>query len=503
METVSEKILISGPSVSELEVEYASDAAKNGWNLHCFDYINKFERTAREYLSVKYALGLSSCTAALHLAVLSLGIGIGDEVIIPESTWVSTANAVSYVQATPVFVDVDKDTWTIDPEAVRRAITQKTKAIIVVNLYGHPCNMEEIMSIAKENNLYVIEDAAQSLGGEYFGKKTGTLADIGCFSFHGSKAVVMGEGGLLVTDNEEIYEKVKFIGDQCKHPTKRFFNTDIGYKYKLSNLQAAFGTAQLERADHIIAKKRQIYNWYKERLNDIPDIKLNTEQENCKNTYWMPTIVLGDSHSLNAYELSERLLDANIDSRPFFYPLSMLPMYSEFKRFNNPIAYKLCSRALNIPGGYQLTEEEVDYICFNIKTILLDRLNNQYTLKGWLKFKEDFKYNLVKLKSNDDYSDIEIKEINYTEKLCLISTDLQNLTKDKSLFIISSLGINCLYIKCLLSNKDTLSRLQDIGFTEVFREAVTGEFDKHSNAVFLRTSFYEAKDYVITLKYIV
>ena len=201
MECISEKILVSGPWVSDKEVNYTADAARNGWNQHCFDYLNRFEQTAKDYLGVQYALGTSSCTGALHLALLALGLSKGDEVILPETTWIATANALEYVQATPVFVDIDPLSWTIDTQKIRQAITPKTKAIIAVHLYGQPCNMPEILKIAQENNLFVIEDAAEALGGEINGQKVGGLGHIGCFSFHGSKAIVMGEGGLLVTNN--------------------------------------------------------------------------------------------------------------------------------------------------------------------------------------------------------------------------------------------------------------------------------------------------------------
>lgn len=368
------RILVSGPSVTELEVSYVTDAARNGWNEHCFDYINRFEECVKNYLGVSYVLSTSSCTGALHLAFLALGLGPGDEVIVPESTWIATINAIHYTGAVPVFVDIDPLSWTIDPEKIEEAITDKTKVICPVHLYGHTANIEPILEIANKYGIRVVEDAAQSMGGEQKGKKSGTFGDAGCFSFHGSKSIVMGEGGVLATNNKALFEKAKYLGDQSKHPTIRFYNADFGYKYKLSNLQAAFGLGQMERVDEIIALKRQIFAWYQEELKNVPDIQLNAELFDTKNTYWMVTIVLGDRYNMSGSELSSALSEMNIDTRPFFYPLSTFPMLKQYKRFETPVAQWLSQRAINLPSGAGLSHEEIICICKKIAYILeLDR----------------------------------------------------------------------------------------------------------------------------------
>lgn len=496
MERISEKILVSGPWITDKEVVYAADAARNGWNHHCFDYINRFEALAREYLNVEYAIGMSSCTGALHMAILSLGIGKDDEVIVPESTWIATINALEYVQAVPVFVDIDEVSWTIDPQKIEEAITEKTKAIIVVHLYGHPCNMEKIMKIAKAHDLYVIEDAAQSMGGEICGKKTGTIGDVGCFSFHGSKSIVMGEGGLLVTNNKEVFEKAKFYSDQGKHPTRRFFNIAIGYKYKLSNLQAAVGAAQMERVEEIVAKKRQIFLWYQERLQGLEDVRLNAEIFGAKNTYWMPTIVLGDSYTIDGYQLSEELLKRNIDTRPFFYPLSMMPMFEGKKRFCNEVAYKYASRAVNLPAGCCLTEEEVDYICAQVKNILQPDKYLDYQLKGWLKFREIFKEKLNELKQEDTYAKFKVINVDYAKRLIEIEGTLTTGDYKNIVAFGETLAVGAIFIKSFEPNEIKL--LNSLGFDEVLRKPQGNIDGKGMNMI--DADFVEGPKYEYLLK---
>lgn len=499
MEEITERISISGPWITDKEVAYAADAARNGWNQHCFDYIERFENTAQKYLNVNYALAMSSCTGALHMAVLSLGIGKGDEVIVPESTWIATINALEYVQAVPVFVDIDEISWTIDPQKIEEAITENTKAIIAVHLYGHPCNMEKIMEIAKAHDLYVIEDAAQSMGGEVCGKKTGTIGDVGCFSFHGSKAVVMGEGGLLVTNRQEVYERAKFYSDQGKHPTRRFFNTAIGYKYKLSNVQAAIGAAQMERVDEIIAKKRQVFSWYQEKLQGLEDIRLNAEAFGVKNTYWMPTIVLGDSYNIDGYQLAEELAKRSIDTRPFFYPLTMMPMFEGQKRFGNEVAYKYAARAVNLPAGCCLTDEEVDYICAHVKNILQPDRYTTYQLKGWLKYRENFKEKLNKLKMKEGFYKFQVAHVDYMRRLVEVENNLSDEDFEKLIMFGKALDVAVVYIKsCKLKD---VERLNNLGFVEVLRTPQNDKDGRRQDII--QADFAEASGYEYLLKRII
>lgn len=466
IEKVQQRILISGPSVSDLEISYTTDAAKNGWNKHCFDYIDRLESMMKKYLGVSYALATSSCTSALHLAFMSLNIGPGDEVIVPDSTWVATANALHYTGATPVFVDVDEKSWTIDPAQIEAAITPKTKAICVVHLYGHTSNMPRIMEIAKKYNLYVIEDAAESLGGKLSDKRSGALGDVACFSFHGSKAIVMGEGGMLVTNNEKIYKRAKFLGDQCKHPTIRFFNDEFGYKYKLSNLQAAFGTAQMERIDEILQKKRAIFHWYKEQLDCIPDIQLNGEEFDAINTYWMVTMVLGKRYSLDAKALSDRLLERNIDTRPFFYPLSTLPMLKEYKRFDTPIAHKLASRGINLPCGAAMTQDEVTYVCDHIKNILLPNEYPNCIMPNKLKEKDRLYSNLNLLKEKGILESSDPINICYGDKKIELALNLNRMDAHTLTELKAQLNGYTIYASCYGVEEKRF--LVSLGFSEAY-----------------------------------
>jgi len=366
---MSKLIQTAGPSITQKEVDYVLDAVKNGWYENWSEYIDRFEKKFAEYIGAKYAIPTSSCTGALHLSLAALKIKEGDEVIVPETTWVATAAVVKYVNATPVFVDIDRDTWTISPERIDKAITKRTKAIIPVHLYGHPSDMDPIKKIASEHSLYVIEDAAPSIGAEYKGKKTGTLGDVAAFSFQGAKLMVTGEGGMLVTSDDEIYERASFLANQGRDPQIPFWINEIGLKYKISNIQAALGLAQLERIDELIGKKRDIYNWYRTRLADIDGIQLSTEKNWAKSIHWMTSIILDNSANMERDELRSKLLKMGIDTRPLFPPISGFPM---FKKENNPIAEFVAGNGINLPCALNLSKDKIDFV----SECLIDLLNH-------------------------------------------------------------------------------------------------------------------------------
>lgn len=366
-------ILTAGPSITQKEVDYVLDAAKNGWNFHFNDYVERFEQAFAKYLGVKHAMTTSSGTGALHLSLLAMGIGEGDEVILPEISAVASANVVTYVRAKPIFVDIEKDTWCIDPQSFRKAITNKTKAVMPVHIYGHPANMGEINKIAKENGLFVLEDACPSLGATFEGKKTGSLSDMAAFSFQGAKIVVTGEGGMLVTNNSKLFEKAAYIADLGRDRKRgAFWHTLIGYKYKMSNLQAALGLGQLERVESLIKRKRAIFEWYYKKLGGIEGLSMNTEKSWARNIYWMSSIVIDRKLSITRDELMKKLRSRMIDTRPFFFPFSMLPMYKT--NVDNPVAYHVGLKGINLPSGVNLTKEEVDYISSQI----VDTLNKNF-----------------------------------------------------------------------------------------------------------------------------
>lgn len=354
-------ILTAGPSISEREINYVTDAVTNGWNESWNGYIFKFEKTLSEYINVEHALTTSSCTGSLHLALLACGIGHGDEVIVPEITWIATASVVTYTGATPVFCDIEPDSWCLDIASAENLITSKTKAIMPVHLYGHPANMPEVMNLAEKHNIFVIEDAAPSIGAEIHGQKTGSFGHISGFSFQGAKILSTGEGGMLVSNETTLFERCKFLGDHGRDPNKPLAAAEIGYKYKMSNLQAALGLAQIERADELVEKKRLINKWYRKNLDGLSSLRVTGELPDCRSNHWMTSIELIDCDEQKRKDFMAYLYANKVDSRPVFSPMSSLPMFE--KRADNPVAYKIGASAINLPSGHNLSEEESEYIC--------------------------------------------------------------------------------------------------------------------------------------------
>jgi perosamine synthetase len=372
-------IPVAGPWVTEKEVRYTADAAVNGWYANHNTYPDRFEKGFAEYLGVSHATSLPSCTSALHLVLAGLGIGPGDEVIVPDATWIATSAPVSYVGATPVFADVDKESWCLDGAALERAITPRTKAVIVVHLYGNMADMDAIMDVAKRHDIAVIEDAAEAIGSEYRGRKAGALGDAATFSFHGSKTLTTGEGGMLVTSRDDLFARVLRLRDHGREPGDRLFlNQEVAYKYKMSALQAAFGVAQLERIEELVARKREIFSWYARHLNGMNGVAFNHEAPTTKNTYWMVTAVFARELGLRKEDVIAELRRRNIDSRPFFSPLSSLPAYRHLggaARWNlsNPVSYDIGARAVNLPSGFNMTEALVARVVDAIDDIMSHR----------------------------------------------------------------------------------------------------------------------------------
>lgn len=371
-----ERIPISGPWITQKEIDYVIDAVTNAWYGNANIYHERFERAFANYIGVRFAITLPSCTSAIHLALIALGVGPGDEVIVPDVTWIASAAPISYVGATPVFADINDKTWCLSASSFKESITSKTKAVIPVDLYGNMPDMDDILTIAKSNSIAIIEDAAEAIGSEYKGKKAGSFGDTGVFSFHGSKVLTTGEGGMLVTDQEDIYQRVLFLRDHGRKPgDKMFWNTEVAYKYKMSSMQAALGLAQLERIEELVARKRQIFNWYRKSLAETEGVTLNYEAPGTKNTYWMVTAVLDKKFKITKDRLIELMNENNIDCRPFFYPLSSLPAYEHLEqahhaRKRNHVAYEISPYGINLPSGLNMTEEKVKYICKNLKETL-------------------------------------------------------------------------------------------------------------------------------------
>jgi len=372
-----QKISVAGPWITQKEIDYVTDAVTNAWYGNANMYHERFERAFASYIGTKFAMALPTCTSALHLSLLALGVSEGDEVIVPDATWIATSAPISYVGATPVFADIDSDTWCLSAKSFEACITPRTKAVIPVDLYGGMPDMDAIRSIARRHSIPIIEDAAEALGAEYNGRRAGSLGDTGVFSFHGSKTVTTGEGGMLVTDREDLFKRIQVLRDHGRQPGDRmFWNTEVAYKYKMSSMQAALGLAQLERIDELIQHKREQFQWYKQELAGVDGIILNAEPEGTLNAYWMVTIVLDPKLGLNKTQLMERLSLHGIDTRPFFHPLSSIPAYEDSEqahiaRQRNKVVYGISPYAINLPSALRLSKEEIKSVC----AALLDVLN--------------------------------------------------------------------------------------------------------------------------------
>lgn len=353
-----QKIPITKPSITELEISYVNDAIRNGWGEKCYDYIKKFERNFVSYLEVKHALATSSCTGAIHLGFAALGFKPGDEVIVPDITWIASVAPLIHLGLKPIFVDVLPTTWCINPDEIKKAITSKTRAVLAVHLYGNVCELDQISKICDDNNLILVEDGAEALGSEYQGKKVGSFGEFSVFSFHGTKSMTTGEGGMIVTNSADLIRKISILADHGRVPeeVKMFYPHFIGYKYKMSNLQAALGCAQLERIDELVNKKRQVFDWYKNAFNGI-NCKMNYEQDYVKNSYWMPTVIFNDFDEKKRDNLILHLKKNGIDTRPFFYPLSTLPI---LKSENiKVVAESFYLKGINLPSYFDIKENDI------------------------------------------------------------------------------------------------------------------------------------------------
>lgn len=370
------RIPIAGPSITEKEIAYVTDAVSRCWYQDANLYHERFQQAFAAYLGVKYAVALPSCTAAIHLALASLGIGPGDEVIVPESTWIASAAPISYVGATPIFADVDADTWCLSADSLAESLTPRTKAVVVVDLYGGVADYDALRAICEPRGIAIIEDAAEAIGAEFHGKRAGSLGDVGVFSFHGSKTLTTGEGGMLVTDRADIFLHTETLQNHGQAPNDPlYFNSEVGFKYKMSTMQAALGLAQLERIDELFARKREIFAWYRKELENVNGVQINQEPTGTKNGYWMVSAVIDEEIALPKTALMEAFAAEAIDTRPFFYPLSSLPAYrslggEEKWSLRNPVAYRLGRQAINLPSALNLTREDVTRVCGALKTQL-------------------------------------------------------------------------------------------------------------------------------------
>ena len=356
-------IPISKPSITKKEIDYVNKAMLSGWVSSLGEYIVKFENNFAEYCEVKKSISVTSGTTGLHLAMEAMGIGIGDEVIIPDLTFIATANAVKYTGARVVTVDIEEKSLCICPVAIRKALTSKTKAIIAVHLNGYPANMKLINEIANQHKLYVIEDAAEAHGAKFFNKKVGSLGHVGVFSFYGNKIITSGEGGMITTNNIDLADKITFLRDHAMSKTKRYWHTEVGYNYRMTNLQAALGVAQLERIDELLYKRVSIFKRYYKNLLNIENFQLNRTNEFLDVSFWSICLEIKNYNIIKRDNLIKSLKENNIESRPYFYPISDMPMY---ETVNTKITHEIYQKGIYLPIFFDLKNDEIDYICETI-----------------------------------------------------------------------------------------------------------------------------------------
>lgn len=360
-------IPVCAPELDGNEERYVLDCLRTNWISSAGKYITAFEERFSSYCGAKYGVACSSGTTAIHLALEALGIGPGDEVIIPCFTLIVSANMVILTGAKPVLVDADPKTWCIDPERIGEKITPRTKAIMVVHMYGHPCDMDPIMELARRHGLFVIEDAAEAHGAECKGRKAGAIGDVGCFSFYGNKIITTGEGGMVVTNNPELAERARLLRNQA-FEEPRFVHRFIGFNYRMTNIQAALGLAQCEKIEEKVERKREIARLYTELLKDEPGLTLPYEAPWAKNVYWMYGILIGDGFGVSRDELMRKLKDKGVDTRAFFYPMHLQPVYQgDDPRLPDtsgeyPVSSDLAKRGLYLPSGPGLTRSQIEEV---------------------------------------------------------------------------------------------------------------------------------------------
>ena len=359
------------PEVRGNEWKYVKECIDTNWVSSVGSYVNLFEEKFAEYLEAKKAIVTMNGTAAIQLALVTLGIGEGDEVIVPSMTFISPVNAIKYVGASPVFCDVRKDTFVMDEEKIEELITERTKAIMPVHIYGHPVDMDKVMDLAKKYNLSVIEDATEALGSEYKEKMLGTIGDMGCFSFNGNKLITTGAGGMLVTNEEKLGDRAKFLSNQTKVvlENKAFYHPEVGYNFRMPNLLAAFGVAQLEQVEEYLKVKRENAFYYNDQLKGVKGITLPLEKSWAKNCFWLYSILVEEDYPISRDELIKKLGESKIEARPFFMPVHDMPPYKECKAGDMSITNEVAAKGINLPSSVSLTKEQIDTICDIIKNV--------------------------------------------------------------------------------------------------------------------------------------
>ena len=360
------QILTAGPSIGFRERAYTAEAVHLGWNHRSSEFLQRLESSFSEFVGVPHALATSSCTGALHLALAALDVGPGDEVLVPAITWVASASAVRYVGAQPIFVDVDPESWTLDPTKIEEKITPRTKAILVVHMYGFVAHVQQIKELCERRGLFLVEDAAPAIGANFEGARAGTFGHFGCFSFQGAKLLVSGEGGMLVSNSPQLFARAKKLQDHGRRPGS-FVIDELGYKYKMSNQTAALALGQLERIQPQIDRKRLIAGWYRELLADSVGLNFQNEISGSESIHWMNSVAVElDSPGEHGNELRTLLSERGIDSRPVFPNLARFEFWRQDPQ-EFPVSEFLAGNAINLPSGVNLSLQDVERVAFAIK----------------------------------------------------------------------------------------------------------------------------------------
>jgi perosamine synthetase len=366
-------IPVAAPVLAGNEKKYVLDCLDSTWISSTGVYIDRFEKAFAEFCGTKHAVTCSNGTTALHLALMALGVGPDDEVIVPTLTFVATANAVVFCGGRPVFVDAEPATWNINPALLEAKITPRTKGIIVVHLFGHPVDMDPVFAVARRHGLFVLEDAAQAHGAEYKGRKVGSLGDAATFSFYGNKIISTGEGGMVVTNDASIAEKVNLLKNHGMDPARKYWHPVIGYNYRMTNVAAAIGLAQLEQVLGQLEKRRRVVSWYREELAGVEGLTWQSEQEYARHVWWMFSVVLDDRLGVDVDGIMAKMRERGIETRPFVHPLHTLPPYHDaWAGVAFPVAEHVARRGLNLPTSAGLSRDNVHYVCENLLACLTE-----------------------------------------------------------------------------------------------------------------------------------
>jgi perosamine synthetase len=364
MTSQKRQIPLSHPTLGAREAEYVMDCLQTNWISSAGKYVERFEQAFTNVTGTRHAISCSNGTAALHLALLGLGLAPGEEVLVPTLTFAACANAVVYCGAKPVFVDIEPDIWCLDPSKLEAHITPRTRGMIAVHLRGHPADMDSITEVARRHGLFVVEDAAQAHGARMRGRPVGSLGDVGTFSFFGNKMLTTGEGGMVTTNDDQMARRIRLLKNQGMTQEKRYWHTVVGYNYRLTNLQAAIGLAQVERLDEQLRRHREVASWYQEELAGVPGLSWQGERDWADHAWWQFVAVIDETFAPDRDAVLEDMQAAGIDARRIYYPMHQLPIYADSANVDRyPVADRLAARAVCLPTWGGLQHEDVRFIC--------------------------------------------------------------------------------------------------------------------------------------------